>query len=165
MLLTHLLVLLASPASGSQFPPNATMVIDGYTGESGFGVSVAISSTEMVIGADGAEKAFVFARNEDGGFPATATMVPRRRQDKKIKLKKESSRRREDQILRHQSRLSTLTWTKLQMILESRQMMEPCLVLTPKASTTLLQVRSLDIRERVTTRKEGQETFTTHLVK
>jgi len=49
------------------------------------------------------------------------------------------------------------------MILESRQMTEPCLVLTPKASTTLLQVRSLDIRVRVTTRKEGQETFTTHL--
>ena len=57
------------------FPPTATMVINGYTGESYFGHSVAISSTEMVIGAFVAAKAFVFARDEDGGFPATATMV------------------------------------------------------------------------------------------
>ena len=33
LLLAHLLVLLASPASGSQFSPTATTVIDGYTGE------------------------------------------------------------------------------------------------------------------------------------
>ena len=61
MLLAHLLVLLASPASGSQFPPTATTVINSssnsYTDEQAFGYPVAISSTEMVIGANGAAKA------------------------------------------------------------------------------------------------------------
>ena len=57
------------------YPTTAAANITAYTGEHGFGVSVALSSTHLVVGAAGTQKAFVFRKNDAGDYPTIATTI------------------------------------------------------------------------------------------
>jgi len=53
-------VWLFSKNAAGDFPSKATSTINGYTGEDNFGSAIALSGTQLVVGANSAKAAFVF---------------------------------------------------------------------------------------------------------